>query len=98
MNWLIAFYWKLCIIVIVVSLIVHYIVVLPFLTARGSAGIVSWLTNIRDGRDLEKYREYCIKEGKPLFVYNFLFSLSKIGIGLLIGWIVLILLSAGFDK
>ena len=91
MNWLIAFYWKLCIIVIVVSLIVHYIVVLPFLTARGNAGIASWLTNIRDGRDLEKYREYCIKEGKPLFVYNFLSGLSKISIGLLIGWIVLMM-------
>ena len=29
------------------SLIVHYIVVLPFLTKRGSAGLISWATNLR---------------------------------------------------
>ena len=98
MDLLIDIYGIIFLIVIAASLIIHYIVVLPFLTARGSAGIVSWLTNIRDGKDLEKYREYCVKEGKPLFVYNFLSSLSMISVGLLIGWVILLLLSAWIDK
>ena len=94
MNWLINIYWKVGAFFIVLALIIHYIVVLPFLTKRGSAGIISWATNLRHGGDLQKYREYCAKEGKPLTTYKFLSKIDKFIVGWLVGWIVLILLSA----
>jgi hypothetical protein len=90
MNWILEIYWSIGFIIIVASLIVHYVEVLPFLQSRKEVGIVSWLLNIRHGKDLEKYGEFCVKEGKPLIWYNFLSNAFKILIGWMIGWFVLL--------
>lgn len=98
MNWLINIYWKIGAFFIVLSLIIHYIAVLPFLSKRGSAGIISWATNLRHGEDLKKYGEYCEKEGKSLTTYKLLSKIDKFVIGWLVGWFVLILLNAIFKQ
>ncbi len=98
MNLLIDIYWKFCIFLIIIYLVVHYVVVLPFLSKRSSAGIISWITNLRQDTDLLKYRDFCIEEGKSLYIYYFLSKINIIGIGLLIGWIILLGIDALFGK
>lgn len=97
MNSVIEIYWKFGAFLIVVSLIVHYAVVLPFLQKRGKIGPGSWLFNLRDGKDLKIYGEICAQEGRPLFWYNFLSGAYKILLGWLIGWLILMLIIAFYD-
>ena len=79
------------------SLIIHYVEVLPFLQRRKEIGIVSWLFNIRDVQDLEKYGEYCLKEGKPLTWYKLLSKAHMVIILWLVGWLLLMVSFSIFD-
>jgi len=66
-------------------------------TKAKKIGIVSWLFNIRHGKDLELYGEFCLKEGKPLFGYKFLSMTYKALIGFLVGWLVLLFIVSTID-
>jgi len=98
MDLLIEIYWKIGIFFICMYLVLHYGVVLPFLAKRGSSGLFSWTTNTVQDRDLEKYREYCEKEDKPLIVYRFLSMLNRYAFAFIIGWIALLILSQFLDQ
>ena len=97
MNLVIELYWKFGAFFIVVSLILHYAVVLPFLQKRGRIGAGSWLFNLRDGKDLKICGKICTQEGKPLFWYNFLSGAHKILFGWLLGWLILMLIIAVYE-
>ena len=94
MNILIDIYWKMGAALIVVSLAIHYVVVLPFLQCRGKIGPGSWIFNVTHGKDLKTYGEICSQEGKPLFWYNFLYGAQRIILCWVLGWVVLVLIIA----
>jgi len=92
MDLIIYFYWRIGISLIIIYLLILYVEILPFLRKHHSSSLVSWLTNYKQDKDLEKYKELCLKENKSLFWYNFLASYNKCLIFYLIGWMVLIFL------
>lgn len=98
MELLIEIYWKIGIFFICMYLVLHYGVVLPFLTKHRSSELFSWVTNTVQDRDLEKYREFCEKEGKSLIVYRFLSALNRCAFAFIVGWIALLILSQIFGK
>lgn len=86
MNLFIKIYWAVGIISIAIYLAIHYIEVAPSLFKGNASSVLTWLTNLTHDRDLEKYKELCIKEDKSLFWYNFLSKMNKYTIFYLIGW------------
>ena len=90
MALLIKVYWTGGLVSIVIYLVIHYIGIAPLLQKYNEAGPLTWLTNLHHDRDLEIYRELCVKEEKPLFWYNILSKMNKYTMYYLIGWIVTI--------
>ena len=90
-------YWAIGIVSVVVYLTVHYVKVAPLLKKHNSSGVLTWITNITHDKDLEKYKELCIKEKQSLFWYQFLNKINKYTIPYIIGWFITLLLSVVID-
>ena len=91
MALVIEIYWAIGIISIVVYLLIHYFEIAPLLRKHNSAGILTWLTNIRDDEDLEKYKNICVMQQKSLYWYQFLKKMNKYTIPYIIGWFITLL-------
>ena len=87
MDLFIKAYWAVGIVSIAVYLVVFYIEIAPLLQKHKAAGALTWLTNIKDDRNFEKYKELCIKDNKSLFWYNLLSKMDRYTILYLIGWL-----------
>jgi len=98
MSIFIKIYWFVGFLLIVGYLTIHYVFVLPFLSKRGEAGFFSWLTNLRQDEDLEKYREHCVAEGKSLTIYNILSRAKRLALPFLFGWVILLVTTALLQK
>ena len=57
---------------IIVALAAHYFEVLPVLYKRKAIGLLNLFLNHRRSKELEKYKQVCIDEGRSLFWYNYL--------------------------
>lgn len=93
MSMLINMYWGIGISAIIVYLLIHYFEIVPLLKKYNAAGILTLLTNLRHDRDLEKYKDLCMKNNKSLFWYHFLTVLRKITIPYIVGWFLFLLLA-----
>ncbi len=90
----IKIYWAVGIVSIAVYLVVHYIEIAPLLQKYKVASALTWFTNIKHDKDLEKYRELCIKENKTLFWYSILSKMNKYTMLYFIGWFVSLFFAA----
>lgn len=93
MDLFIKIYWAVGIVSIAVYLAIHYIEIVPLLKKYKAASLLTWLTNIKDKEDFEKYKELCIKENKSLFWYQLISAMDKYTILYLIGWFVTLFLA-----
>jgi hypothetical protein len=93
MDLFIKIYCAVGVVLLLIYLAIHLIEVAPLLRKYNASGILTWFTNLNHFRDLEKYKELCNKEKKPLFWYNLLSTINKYTIFYLIVLIVTLLLS-----
>jgi len=90
-------YWLVGILSVVIYLIIHYIEIVPRLKAHKVLKISSWLTNIRQDEDLEKYKELCLEDKKTLFWYRLLNMINNFTLSYIFGWFICLILLAIFD-
>ena len=93
MDLFIKVYWAVGLVSIVGYLIVHYVEIAPLLRKYKAASALTWLTNITHDKDLEKYKEFCIKEDRSLFWYQILSKMNKYTMLYFIGWIISLFLA-----
>ncbi len=93
MGVFIKIYWAVGVSSIAIYLAVHYFEIAPLLLKHRASGVLTWFTNIKHDKDLEKYKDICIKENKSLFWYQLLFKMNKYTIPYFIGWFVTLFLA-----
>ncbi|MCP3875398.1 MAG: hypothetical protein GY699_19870 [Desulfobacteraceae bacterium] len=91
MDFIIDIYWFFGIGAIFVFLMIYYMEILPLLKKHNELNLLSIFTNLRHGKDIERYKEISIKNQRALFWFNFLINWKIFILIYIAGWFVLII-------
>ena len=72
MDLLMKIYFYIGLTCIAIGLVVNYVEVMPVLQRHKAIGLLSWFFKYKEAKQLEKYKQICISEGRPLFWYHYL--------------------------